>query len=296
MASTSQATEFLSRAKVPESCSVMIKDRGCLPEIYSLLLSSKPDTELRSIVLECLFHLSVFKPNRDILAREPGLVATIKDIMYTTVNKRSKALAVKVYTNLQDVANQLGVLGVSRRSVSSGVDDASCVSSSSAEGPLKPKSGSAGAHSSSSAGYSKFGFNPKCNPGSPGIFSSGVTARLGTATSYRIYVSGLNSAQRKRVIEAALVRVKGVVSFLADVGSELLIVRAFCPLEDVLTVIRKTGMTPRLDDDKENGSAPSYLNNPRFVSAGAVKLQGSSDKKEEESWWGFGRIASALFG
>ena len=76
-----------------------------------------------------------------------------------------------------------------------------------------------------------------------GIFASkAVTKNVKTARTFTVWVPGMVREDHRGEIEAVLVRIRGVVSFLLDVFSRKAIIRSLVPLEVLIdTIQQKTG-------------------------------------------------------
>jgi len=70
--------------------------------------------------------------------------------------------------------------------------------------------------------------------------SSGGTRRLNQARTVTLFVKGLTTEERRMEIESALLRVKGVISFLIDLGQQKVTIRSLTEADVLVNAIRGT--------------------------------------------------------
>ena len=70
--------------------------------------------------------------------------------------------------------------------------------------------------------------------------SSGGTRRLNQARTVTLFVKGLTTEERRMEIESALLRVKGVISFLIDLGQQKVTIRSLTEADILVNAIRGT--------------------------------------------------------
>eukprot|EP01104_Vermistella_antarctica_P013185 TRINITY_DN3961_c0_g1_i8.p1 TRINITY_DN3961_c0_g1~~TRINITY_DN3961_c0_g1_i8.p1 ORF type:complete len:273 (+),score=74.15 TRINITY_DN3961_c0_g1_i8:261-1079(+) len=266
-------TKLKTLAQQPENRPVIVRDQGCVPGLVMFL--DNEDAKVVSTSLEVLHLLSMHDDNKSILAKEKGLVLAVKKLMLSRDNTM-KAAALSTYTNLQGHINAGAATSAS-------------------------KVLAARATSRSNGGQRNKRSNRR---GSNAFFSDKVNTKLNTARTFNILIKGLTSEESRTKVEGALVRVKGVISFLVDLYAQKITVRAMTTAETIISAIKKnTGMVATLegggdDENNENQNGndyPDYLPEsgaPVKVAKGSLVMHGSKPSEQAgwgsyiSSWWG----------
>lgn len=124
-----------------------------------------------------------------------------------------------------------------------------------------------------------------------GFFSSAVSNA--PANTFNLHVKGLNSDSRKMQLEAAVIKVPGVISLLVDVFSQKVVVKTRGSFEEVVSAIRTTGMIPVMEREDQENQYSAHVAQVTYKK-GSIVLHETSKKEEEKGW--FGRITKSLWG
>jgi hypothetical protein len=135
--------------------------------------------------------------------------------------------------------------------------------------------------------------------------------KMANAKTITLYISGMTNDNHRKQLETALLRVRGVVSFLIDLYAQKAVIRTLVSAETLVRAIRDTtGMTASQrkhspdasgtpEPDKEN-DAPGYLDDSTddLQEHSKTALAKQDDKNDpQQAWgWGLGRISKALWG
>lgn len=132
------------------------------------------------------------------------------------------------------------------------------------------------------------------------------------ARTVTIYVSDLVNETQRKALSEALLKVKGVISFLIDLYAQKVVVRTLTSSSFLVTNLQETtemniSLKPHtVNKTKKIRQTPEYLadsddedeNSTSNNCALAKKRTAEDIDDQQQAWggWGFGRIAKALWG
>jgi len=290
------------------------------------------NTKIVSETIEVINLLALHPENRILLANAAGLLPKLRRQMLENFDIKTKKLAITAYTTLQNYAATLAPTSnpedtendpaakpfvphlISTRSIATPFSslhnrDPSILSKTVrttdiADGNRPDKNDGDSAVLLSSGN----GKENKSAVGIAGLFSEtspqepdGDQTHLPPVTQARthtLYVKGLNSEDRKSLLETALLTVRGIVSFLIDIYNQKVTIRSLTSLEEIVRAISSTGMTASLEDKENVLQFPySYPSQFRGYTTWGITPFGTSfpKKTEKDEGW-FGKISKAIWG
>jgi len=309
MSAKSLVTKLRMLAQDPVNRPYIVKDQGCLPGLVIFL--EDQDQDVVFLALEVIYFLSLEINNREMLAKEPGLLKSVRKLMATGRLKQKK-VGIAAYTNLQSYAAKIDDSSVNTpsqyQSDSSNKQERSTdqvlinksskqqqtqqQSQSQPQSQPQPLPQQQSQQQSQSQSQSQ-----QRRPAFSALFGDNIRNTIGSALTYTIFITGLKDDGNKKILSDCLLNVKGVISFTIDLSEQKVVVRTSLSVDTIIQqIFSSTGMRgtttkeiqpPYIkeqnhninnEEDKEN-SCPDYL--PEV-----------EQKNSNRGWFGFGAIVS----
>jgi hypothetical protein len=282
MSAKAIVTKLRTLAADPANRAYIVKgDQGCLPGLVVFLEEQDQDVVL--LALEVIYFLSLETANRELMAREPGLLKMLRKLASNGKLKQKK-LAIAAYTNLQAYTDKIA--SEEDNAVSAGENQQQISSPSSLSDGTTPRDCCAATNTCS-------------RPTSKGGVNCIDTARptLASAHTYTLFIAELKDEKTKKIISDCLLSIKGVISFIIDLIEQKVVVRSVISIEAIVQAIfANTGMRASTkdrskfhstdclqEDNKEN--YPDYLPEVK-------RNTGQQQNSNNRGWFGLGAIIS----
>eukprot|EP01113_Clastostelium_recurvatum_P046659 TRINITY_DN8209_c0_g1_i1.p1 TRINITY_DN8209_c0_g1~~TRINITY_DN8209_c0_g1_i1.p1 ORF type:complete len:329 (-),score=52.48 TRINITY_DN8209_c0_g1_i1:83-1036(-) len=311
-------TQLLALAKEPENRPFIVRDQGCLPGL--VMFMEDQNDEVVNMTLEVLHYLSLYPGNKEIMAKEPGLISGVRKHMTPGASSaEAMEMAVATFTNLGQYANRAP-------SPSSSTTSSPASPLTSAPSYIQPETPIPARTLSSNSTFPADSYRTPLrdrndsneldgylsNNAGLSLYSEKVSSRLSTAKTYNFYIKGLNNESCKQKVEACLLSTKGIISFLIELHSHKAVVRTINSPDVVLTALKTAGFSASTKEseynhspagaDKENAS-PGYLDESEVPTKktwgwGSIVSFGTQSKEDKKAnqGWGWGSVTKAIWG
>ncbi|KAF2076857.1 hypothetical protein CYY_001824 [Polysphondylium violaceum] len=289
MSAINVVQQLYTLSQNPDHREQIARDQGCLPALVMFLSGNDSDEELINLCLETLLLLASNENNRGLIQKEPCMISTLKKLIDTPQYKAS----INQILNLVDPKSQSDSTPATTTptpNVNNNINNNKKATTFSMligeKLPIKDAS-----------------IKPITN-------ANRATAISNTdIKTFLFHVKGMNNESIKKQVEDALLKTKGVISFMIDLHTYQATIRTSLSSDEVKLVIRNNvGLSASLivDGQEEVESTPDYLpepNNPNaqtkkwgwgsIISFGQEQQKPTSNGKET---WGWNSFSKALFG
>lgn len=205
-------TTLRDLAKVEANRHTIVNDNGCLPGL--VLMLDNPSSEVVDTAIEALGYLAELKSNRIIMWRELGLVISLNGLVDATgTSDKARAASRDIIHRIRPETQPMKRRMLPKRP------------------PTKPKPTFVGGALRRPLG------NLQSTTGSrngASFFKPNTNKNARTVT---IQVIGLTDLHTRKILEAALLKLTGIVSFTIDMGKARVAIRALSTLSvEMITI------------------------------------------------------------
>jgi len=219
------------------------------------------DVSIVVIALEALEFMSLYKGHKSVMAKEEGLAPALRRLMLHS-DTTVKKLSMAVYSNIQE-------------DMSTGVRSATAAAKSTAASTA----------------------NDSHVVGS--VLTEPVSLKASTARTYHVYIKELADEALKPQIEATVLSIKGVLSFLIDVYARKAVIRTTTSAEALTNALKGAGFAVvRVDEhadptkpyktaSEENKENKPNSNASNASNSNATGGGGGGSGSTNSSWFGW---------
>ncbi|KYR01514.1 hypothetical protein DLAC_01503 [Tieghemostelium lacteum] len=277
MSALNVVQQLYNLSKDPNNREAIVRDQGCLPGLVMFLRDSNSDTQVISMTLETLDLLSEHNNNKSTMAKEPGLVSQLQNILdsYHSTPEQLE-ISNKILSKIQPPSN-INNENINTSNIASNANTNTAKSTTFSmligeKLPIKDKLIS----------------KPPVNTNNNNNNSSNNSSSKPIQT-FIFHIKGMNTQAIKTQVEDCLLKTRGVISFMIDLHTYQATIRTSLTTDELKMTIRNNiGLSASLvvDGQEESESLPDYLPEP-------TKDQNS--QKGAKGSWGWGSIISFGF-
>jgi len=296
MSAINVVQQLYTLSQNPDHREQIARDQGCLPALVMFLSGNDSDEELINLCLQTLLLLASNENNRGLIQKEPCMISTLKKLVDISQYKSS----INQILNLVDPS-------------SSDNNNNNTTTTTTTNAPGTPNVNKKATTFSMLIGE-------KLPIKDSSVVKQPVNTNANRATAISnldiktlvFHVKGMNNESIKKQVEDALLKTKGVISFMIDLHTYQATIRTSLSSDEIKLVIRNNvGLSASLivDGQEEVESTPDYLpepNNPNsqtrktwgwgsIISFGQEQQRPTTTQNGKESW-GWNSLSKALFG